>query len=222
MNNLRGFNEYCNGGDASVALFEIFHDLKTVEKSSNYPYNPRGTNKTMTLDPIVPESEYYIPLKAYPTIQDPSQQTPTIGLYLNSKKKFQQQDIDNIKSFLARGLPVAASMYTRTAQGKFSSYNGKGVLDAPCKSYGADHQVLFTGYGKKDGKDVWIVKNSWGEDWGNHGFFYVEIGTDAFCLEHYAFGAVPKFYEDDNKAFTGNNMNSVSVTRGQDGLDKDE
>ena len=68
MNNLRGFNDYCNGGDASVAMFEIFHDLKTIEKSSHYPYNPRGTDKSKTLAPMIPESEYYIPLQAYPTL----------------------------------------------------------------------------------------------------------------------------------------------------------
>lgn len=31
------------------------------------------------------------------------------------------------------------------------------------------------------------MKNSWGSSWGSDGFFYVEIGKDSYCIEHYAF-----------------------------------
>jgi len=64
----------------------------------------------------------------------------------------------------------------------FSAYNGQGVYDA-CTSTNKNHAVLVVGYGTENGVDYWLVKNSWGSNWGDNGFIKIKRGVNMCGIE---------------------------------------
>ncbi|OQR72096.1 cysteine proteinase-like [Tropilaelaps mercedesae] len=62
------------------------------------------------------------------------------------------------------------------ATADLQSYTGRifnGDCDGPL-----NHAVLLVGLEESDGLEYWVLKNSWGEDWGVNGFFYLPKGRN--------------------------------------------
>jgi len=69
-----------------------------------------------------------------------------------------------------------------------------GVFYAPCGDQ-LDHGILIVGYGTETDifdqtMPYWIVKNSWGEDWGDSGYLYIERGDGLCGLNQYVTSSI--------------------------------
>jgi len=53
-----------------------------------------------------------------------------------------------------------------------------------------DHCVQITGYDTTGATPYWVVRNSWGADWGEKGFIRLEYGTNTCGLAEHASTAV--------------------------------
>lgn len=123
---------------------------------------------------------------AYPyTAQDGSCRSSASGWYnvaQTSWKNVWSPDEESIKAWISEVGPVVTTIEAGTDFGGYSGgvlnsqYCCDTISDSSC-SYRNNHAVAVVGYGQENGLDFWLVKNSWGNWWGDRGFFKVKRGT---------------------------------------------
>jgi C1A family cysteine protease len=117
-------------------------------------------------NPLALESDY-----AY-TAQDGTCQYPISTPGSISESGSVMADKDQLKSAIYSRGPVSVGI--EADEYSFQLYNG-GVITSGCGS-SIDHGVTAVGYDSSNGEDYFIIKNSWGADWGMNG--YVNIQHD--------------------------------------------
>ena len=140
-------NHGCNGG--SMALAFLYAESHPLETESDYPYVAKTS------------------LLACKYKKDLGKVAP---------KSFAQvaaQSPDQLKAAIAKG-PVSVAIEADKIE--FQAYKS-GVLTGTACGTQLDHGVLAVGYGTLNGVEFYLVKNSWGSNWGDQG--YVRIGVEA-------------------------------------------
>jgi len=72
---------------------------------------------------------------------------------------------------------VIAPVFVCVDASAWQFYTG-GIFQASQCGTDIDHCVQLTGYSPTQGA-YWILKNSWGTDWGNNGYIFLQYGQNA-------------------------------------------
>lgn len=64
------------------------------------------------------------------------------------------------------------------------------VLDGAMK-FNSGHAIKIIGWDVLNGKNHWIIENSFGESWGINGLGYIAVGEKDLLIEEYTLAPMP-------------------------------
>ncbi|XVE53983.1 hypothetical protein DITRI_Ditri03aG0046400 [Diplodiscus trichospermus] len=145
------FNNFgCNGGLPSQA-FEYIKYNGGLDTEEAYPYTAKDGQCKFSSENIG------------------VQVIDSVNITLGSE--------DELKHAVALVRPVSVAFQVVTS---FRFYKGGVYTSDKCGSTSMDvnHAVLAVGYGVENGIPYWLIKNSWGAEWGDNGYFKMEMGKN--------------------------------------------
>ncbi|XP_077434222.1 cathepsin F [Vanacampus margaritifer] len=155
-----GLDQACRGGLPSNA-YEAIENLGGLELETDYSYTGHKQRCDFT--------------------------SRKVAAYINSSVEL-SKDENEIAAWLAENGPISVALNAFAMQ-----FYRKGVshpFKIFCNPWMIDHAVLLVGYGDRKGIPFWAIKNSWGEDYGEQGYYNLYRGSNACGINRMASSAV--------------------------------
>jgi len=119
--------------------------------------------------------------ESYPYVSGTTRQTETCKTTCSKVASSDVQGVIDIKSNSDSDMMTAiskqpVSIAIEADESTFQLYKS-GVFTGKCGT-SLDHAVALVGYGNTNGLDYYILRNSWGLEWGDQGYMYIGKGND--------------------------------------------
>lgn len=102
------------------------------------------------------------------------------AIMINNYHRIPKGDEGILKEAIAAIGPISVSIDSR--HDSFHFYSSGVYYEPECDSYDLHHAVLVVGYGITDhGQEYYIGKNSWGDGWGEDGYFKIARNRSNHC-----------------------------------------
>ncbi|XP_035825171.1 digestive cysteine proteinase 1-like [Aplysia californica] len=144
---------YGCGGGFEVRAFQYVIDNKGIDTEESYPYKPEDRPCHFKRAGVGATAQAYVNV--------------TSG------------SEDALQKAVAEVGPISVAI--DASHPSFQQYSGGVYDELGCSTTDLDHAVLAVGYGTQDGKDYWIVKNSWTTSWGMDGYILMSRNKDNQC-----------------------------------------
>jgi C1A family cysteine protease len=169
----RGHDIYCMGGEPRDALTWL-EAVGGVPSEEDYPYQGHTGP-----DPFSHGECKWKKGDVVATVQSHHYAVPRC-----TDHECKDQDEEALAAAVAEFGPLSISVHADNA---WFDYNG-GVMKVTCSSdsSSADHAVQLVGYDKTASPPYWLVRNTWGAEWGEKGFVRLPYGSNACGLANEA------------------------------------
>ncbi|KAI8119989.1 Cathepsin L [Lucilia cuprina] len=101
------------------------------------------------------------------------------GVFIRDYARIKPGDEEKMKEVIATLGPLACSINADLIS--FGQYSGGIFDDDACNQGEVNHSVVVVGYGTENGRDYWIIKNSYSSNWGENGFMKLPRNENSFC-----------------------------------------
>ncbi|KAB1251626.1 Cathepsin F [Camelus dromedarius] len=108
-------------------------------------------------------------------------------VYINDSVELSKNE-QKLAAWLAKKGPVSVAINAFGMQ--FYRHGISHPLRPLCSPWLIDHAVLLVGFGNRSAVPFWAIKNSWGTDWGEEGYYYLHRGSGACGVNTMASSAV--------------------------------